>query len=537
MAARTFNLADLFEIVAHAVPERTAFVCGKLRLSFAELDARATRLASSLRAHGVRRGDNVGIQLYNSAEYLETFFACCKIGAAPVNVNYRYVADELKYLFNTLDLRALVYGAAFEAAVAEVAPQVPTLQLLVRAGGTGALPGGHRDYATLLQEGAATLDDPQRSDNDIFMLCTGGTTGMPKGVMWPHKALWMAALGGGGIYFGRGPVGAPEELDALVKSAPPMTYFAVAPMMHGAAMWSSLISLMAGHTVVVNDEPAFDPVHIWDLVQALHVNIVSVVGDAMALPLVQALEAAPGHWDLSALRVFGNGGALLTEQLQQRIKALLPQATLSNGIGSSESGVIGGGGRPLSGDGFLRLAPRPDLAVIDDTHQILTAPGGEGTLSRTGFTPVGYYGDAKKSAETFITVDGRLWVLTGDRARIDETGHYVLLGRGSMCINSGGEKIFPEEVEEAVKRYAAVRDVLVIGEADERWGQRVAAVVELEPGASFSADEFNRSCRAALAGYKVPRAVYVVKAIQRSPAGKADYRWARSAAETANRVI
>ena len=537
-ADRTFNLADLFEIVAQAVPERIAFVCGDARLTFAELDARATRLASSLRAHGVKRGDNVGIQLYNSAPYLETFFACCKIGAAPVNVNYRYVADELKYLFNTLELRALVYGAEFGDAVGPVMPQVPTLGLRVRVGkGAGDAPPGCLDYESLVAAGSPELADPQRSDNDIFMLCTGGTTGMPKGVMWPHKSLWMAALGGGGIYFGRGPIGAPDELAPLVLSAPPMRFFAIAPLMHGAAMWSSLISLMAGHTVVVNDRPGFDAEHIWDLAQAHGVNIVSVVGDAMALPLVQALEASPGRWNLAALRIFGNGGALLTDQLQQRIKRALPQVMVSNGIGSSESGMIGSGERPGSGEGFMRIAPRPDLAVIDDQRRIVTAPGAEGTLSRTGYTPVGYYGDAKKSAETFVTIDGRLWVLTGDRARIDAAGHYVVLGRGSMCINTGGEKVFAEEVEEAARRCAAVRDVLVIGQADERWGQKVVAVVELEPGATFVADEFNRACRAVLAGYKVPRAVYLVERIERSPAGKADYRWARQVAEAATSVI
>ena len=534
---RTFNLADLFEIVASAVPDRTAFVCGAASLSFAELDARATRLAHALRAHGVRRGHNVGIQLYNSAAYLETFFACCKIGAAPVNVNYRYVADELKYLFTTLDLHALVYGAEFEPVVAEVAPQVPTLALRVRVGGSGELPRRSVAYEDLLASAAPALDDLARSDNDLMLLCTGGTTGHPKGVIWPHKALWMAALGGGGIYFGRGPVASPEELAPLVASAPPLSYFAIAPMMHGAAMWSSLISLMAGHTVVVNDRPSFEPEHIWDTVQNQGVNILSVVGDAMALPLVQALEASPGRWNLAALRVFGNGGALLSEALQQRIRAALPQVVINNGMGSSESGVIGGGERPASGEGFLRLAPRPDLAVIDEQHRIVTAPGAEGTLSRTGYTPLGYYGDAKKSAETFVTIDGRLWVLTGDRARIDETGHYVVLGRGSLCINTGGEKVFPEEVEEAVKRYGAVRDVLVVGQADERWGERVAAVVELEPGAAFSGQEFDRSCRALLAGYKVPRAVYIVDQIRRSPAGKADYRWAKGVAQAGRSVI
>ena len=526
---RTFNLADLLEVVAGAVPERTAFVCGAQRLSYRELDERATRLASALRARGVRRGHNVGIQLYNSAEYLETFLACCKIGAAPANINYRYVAGELEYLFTTLDLHTLVFGAEFGAEVAAVAPRAPTLKLLLRVGpGTGrADAAGCEDYESVLASGAATLDDAGRSDNDVYLLCTGGTTGMPKGVIWPHKSLLMAALGGGGIYFGRPPIQTPEELAEFVPHGPALTYLALAPMMHGAAMWASLISLLAGHTVAVNDQHHFDAEHVWDIVVRDGVNILSIVGDAMALPLIQALEAHPGRWDLSRVRVFGNGGAMFSRHLQDRLKALLPKIAISNGMGSSEAGLVGGGDKPVEGSGLIRIAPRPDLAVIDDALRIVSIPGAEGTLARTGYTPVGYYGDATKTAETFVTVDGRLWALTGDRARIDASGDIVVLGRGSQCINTGGEKVFPEEVEEAARRYGAVADVLVVGLPDERWGQKVAAVVEVAAGQRFETAEFDRICREHLSGYKVPKVVFLAQRVQRSPAGKADYRWAR----------
>jgi fatty-acyl-CoA synthase len=523
---RTFNLADLFEIVAGVVPERIAFRCGPQQLTFRHLDRRATRLASALRARGIKRGDNVGIQLYNSAEYLETFFACCKIGAAPVNVNYRYVTEELVYLFTTLEVKALVYGGDFGAEIGTTAPRVPTLALFLRVG-AGPGPAGTEDYEAALASGSPTLEDPGRSDNDIYMLCTGGTTGMPKGVMWPHKAIVMAALGGGGIYFGRPPIAQPEELAQLVPSGPPLTYFATAPMMHGAAMWASLISLLAGHTVVVNDQPSFDAEHIWDIVVRDGVNILSIVGDAMALPLIRALENHPGRWDLSRMRTFGNGGAVFSGHLQARLKALLPHIAISNALGSSESGLIGGRERKADGGGFMQIDPRPDLAVIDDQHRIVTAPGSEGTLSRTGYTPVGYYGDPKKTAETFVRIDGRLWALTGDRVRVDDDGSYIVLGRGSQCINSGGEKIFPEEVEEAARRYGAVGDVLVVGIPDERWGQKVAAVVEVAPGARFDRAEFDRICRENLSGYKVPKAVFITPQVLRTPAGKANYGWAK----------
>lgn len=524
--ARTFNLADLFEVVANVVPERTAFICGQQRLSYRELDERATRLASALRAHGVKRGDNVGIQLHNSAEYLETFLACCKIGAAPANINYRYVADELEHLFSSLELKALVFGADFADEVAKVAPRVPTLKLLVCAGAGAARPAGALDYDTLLASGEARLDDPERSDNDLYLLCTGGTTGLPKGVMWPHKSLFMGALGGGGIFFRRPPVKTPEELAEFVPHGPPLTYIALAPMMHGAAMWASLISLLSGHTVTVNDQKNFDAEHVWDIVVRDGVNILSIVGDAMALPLIQALEAHPGRWDLSKVAIFGNGGAVFSGHLQERIKTLLPHIMINNGMGSSEAGMVGGGEKPVQGSGLMRITPRPDLAVIDDQHHIVTEPGAQGILARTGYTPVGYYGDAKKTAATFITIDGRLWVLTGDSARIDESGDIVVLGRGSQCINTGGEKVFPEEVEEVARRYGAVADVLVVGLPDERWGQKVSAVIEVAPGQHFDAAEFDRICREHLSGYKVPKAVFLAHRIQRSPAGKADYRWA-----------
>ena len=526
---RTFNLADLFEIVAGCVPDRLAFRCGAQQLSYRELDRRATKLASALRARGIRHGDNVGIQLHNSAAYLEAFFACCKIGAAPVNVNYRYVADELAYLFGTLELRALVYGAEFETEVARTLPRLATLRTLLRVG-SAAPPAGVEAYEAAVASGSDVLADPGRSDDDIYMLCTGGTTGMPKGVMWPHKSILMAALGGGGIYFGRPPIQRPEELAEFVPQGPPLTYFATAPMMHGAAMWASLISLLAGHTVVVNDEPRFDAVHVWDIVVRDGVNILSIVGDAMALPLIQALEREPARWDLSRLITFGNGGAVFSQTLQARLKALLPRINISNSLGSSESGLIGGKDRGDHHGGFMVFEPRPDIAVVDDERRIVTAPGAEGTLARTGYTPIGYYGDPAKSAETFVTIAGRLWVLTGDRARIDEHGHYVVLGRGSMCINTGGEKVYPEEVEEAVRSYDAIQDVLVVGVPDERWGQKVVAVVALAAGASFDREEFDRVCRDKLAGYKLPRAVVVTDEVRRSPAGKADYGWAKKVA-------
>ena len=526
---RTFNLADIFEVVAQAVPDRIAFGCGEQKLTFSQLDKRANQLGNALRARGIGRGDNVGIQLYNCAEYLEAFFACSKIGAIPVNVNYRYVADELQGLFNSLHLRGLVYGADFDAAVLDVLPQVPTLRLALRVGDEQQnLPKLVQPYEAVLAEGAEQLSDPQRSDDDIFMLCTGGTTGLPKGVMWPHKSLFMGALGGGGYYFRRPPIDAPEELLQLVPNGPALAYLAAAPLMHGAAMWSTLISLFSGHPVYVNDRKNFDPEHMLDLIERNKINVIAVVGDAMALPIIQALENNPGRWPLKSLMIFGNGGAVFSRHLQERLLVQVPHLMLNNGMASSESGVLGGGDKTPEGEGFMRITPRPDLSVISEDLRILTQPGEEGILSRRGYTPLGYYGDPKKTAETFVVIDGSRWVLTGDRARIDTTGEYVVLGRGSQCINTGGEKVYPEEVEEAARRCKSVQDVVVIGIPDERWGSKVAAVVQVQPGQEFDLQDFEKVCRANLSGYKVPRAVYVATEVKRSPAGKADYRWAKA---------
>ena len=526
---RTFNLADIFELVAQAVPDRIAFGCGEQKLTFSQLDKRANQLGNALRARGIGRGDNVGIQLYNCAEYLEAFFACSKIGAIPVNVNYRYVADELQGLFNSLHLRGLVYGADFDAAVLDVLPQVPTLRLALLVGDEQQnLPKLVQPYEAVLAEGAEQLSDPQRSDDDIFMLCTGGTTGLPKGVMWPHKSLFMGALGGGGYYFRRPPIDAPEELLQLVPNGPALAYLAAAPLMHGAAMWSTLISLFSGHPVYVNDRKNFDPEHMLDLIERNKINVIAVVGDAMALPIIQALENNPGRWPLKSLMIFGNGGAVFSRHLQERLLVQVPHLMLNNGMASSESGVLGGGDKTPEGEGFMRITPRPDLSVISEDLRILTQPGEEGILSRRGHTPLGYYGDPKKTAETFVVIDGSRWVLTGDRARIDTTGEYVVLGRGSQCINTGGEKVYPEEVEEAARRCKSVQDVVVIGIPDERWGSKVAAVVQVQPGQEFDLQDFEKVCRANLSGYKVPRAVYVAAEVKRSPAGKADYRWAKA---------
>lgn len=534
--SRTFNLADVFETVVQTVPERTAYSSDSKQLTFAELNERANKLGNALKAKGFKRGDNVGIQLINSSEYFEAFFACVKFGAVPININYRYTAHELEYLYTNLDLKGIFYNDIHEAEVSKAADASDKLQLRICVG--SAQDAKATAYEELLATGEAQLSDPDRSDNDIYILCTGGTTGMPKGVVWPHKSLFMAALGGGGIFFRQPPIQAPEALMQMIPHAPPLRFLAVAPLMHGAAMWSSLISLFAGHTIVINDEQKFKADQLLDLVIRQQVNIVSVVGDTMALPIVQALEAEPERWNLAAVASFGSGGAVLSQSIQQRVQKFLPNGIVHNGVGSSETGIVGSGGKPKDGgDGFMVLDPRPDIAILSEKHEFLRNPGDEGILSRTGYTPIGYYNAPEKTAETFVKLGDHVWVISGDRARIAEDGTYVVLGRDSQCINTGGEKVFAEEVEEAARGVDFIQDVVVVGKPDERWGNKVCAVIQLRDGQSFDNDKFQEVCRAQLSGFKMPKEIFVVDEVKRSPAGKPNYKWAKEQAANGTSVI
>lgn len=534
--SRTFNLADVFEVVVETVPERLAYVSDSKQLTFAQLNERINKLGNALKAKGFKRGDNVGIQLVNSSEYLEAFFACVKFGAVPININYRYTAKELEYLYNNLDLKGIFYNDIHEAEVTKAADASSKMEMRVCVG--TAQDAKATAYEELLATGDAELTDPDRSDNDIYILCTGGTTGMPKGVVWPHKSLFMAALGGGGIFFRQPPIAAPEALKQMIPHAPPLRFLAVAPLMHGAAMWSSMISLFSGHTVVVNDDQKFNAEQLLDLVGRLHVNIVSVVGDTMALPVVQALEANPDRWDLSAVASFGSGGAVLSESIQKRVQRFIPNGIVHNGVGSSETGIVGSGGKPTDGgDGFMVLDPRPDIAILDENHNFLRTPGDEGIMSRTGYTPIGYYNAPEKTAETFVKLGDHVWVISGDRARITEDGKYVVLGRDSQCINTGGEKVFAEEVEEAARGVDFVQDVVVVGKPDERWGNKVCAIVQLRDGMAFDNEKFQAVCREQLSGFKMPKEIFVVPEVKRSPAGKPDYTWAKEQAANATSVI
>lgn len=526
-----FHLADLFEIVAARIPDRVALADEKGALTYAQLDARSARLAAGLYGQGIRRGDHVGLYLMNGPEYLESFIALIKIGAVPFNVNYRYGFEELKYLFGNADATAVIHGAEFSPLVERLKTELPKLSISIGVADAEGLVDAGFDYEALMH---SVVDDAifERDENDYLLQYTGGTTGMPKGVMWPHKAFFYACLGGGGMYLRKPPIDLPKEQGDTAESMYPMRIMPLAPLMHGAAMWAAWTSLLGGVTIVLDPlRGGFNAERIWDRVEREGVTSVQIVGDAMAVPLLDALNENPARWDLSRFMHLGNGGAVFSQHIKDGFKGPVPNIMITDGMGTSETGISGMAAPLIKQEGqeggFMRLPVDNNQAVILDGR--IVEVGEVGYLSRTGHTPIGYYGDPDKTAEIFQEIDGTLWVLTGDQARLDDDNMMTVLGRGSTCINSGGEKIYPEEVEEVLRAHPAIHDAAVIGVADPKWGEAVSALVSLSKDMDApSLGDVKDFCRDKLAGYKHPKALKVVSEIQRSPAGKQDYKWAKA---------
>jgi 3-oxocholest-4-en-26-oate---CoA ligase len=527
--AKQFHLADLFETVAKTVPDRLAIISDSARLTYAELDQRTSRLAAGLAAQGVGHGDKIGLYLYNGPAYLEGFIAACKLGATPYNVNYRYRPDELRYLFANADSTAILHGAEFSPIIREVRGDIPTLKVTVAVpDGSGGDIAGSLDYTELLSH--APGGPWTRYEDDIILSYTGGTTGMPKGVMWPHKAFLFACAGGAGYFNPAGPVQVPEDIADRAANGYPLKMFPLAPLMHMAAIWATWSAMLNGLTIVLDEGRAFDPERIFDTVEREGANLIQFVGDAMATPLRDALRANPGRWKLDHVMNLGSGGAVFSQHLKDDLKAMIPSASITDGMGSSETGVSGMAEK--SNEGVMRLAANDLQQIIVDGR--LGEVGETGFIARTGNTPVGYYNDPVKTAETFQMIDGTLWAVSGDAGRLDDDGMITMFGRGSTCINSGGEKIFPEEVEEVLRTHPAIFDAVVAGQKDDRWGERVIGIVSRraetpEP----SLDDVKAFLADKLAGYKIPKALIWVDEVTRSPAGKQDYRWAKELAATA----
>jgi len=539
----TYNFADLWESVWPRCPERVALACGSQTRTYAELADRVTRLANHLRDAGIGPGDRVGLFLRNDSAYLEGMLAAFSLRAIPVNMNHRYTGAELGYLIEDSGAVALLVHETLTGAVASVPRGIAAVRsLLVVPDPDPSTVTGEVvplddavDYeAALAAASAETIETHGRTGDDTYLMYTGGTTGRPKGVVWRQEDAFFACIGGGDPMRLAGPVDAPGQLpDRMVEA---FTYLPLAPLMHAAAQWTTFSWLLAGGKTVLMPG-ALDPEAVWDAVDEHQVNSLTVVGDAVARPLVTAWEANPGRWQAAGLFAISNGGAPMSASLKARLGELFEGRAIIDGFGSSESGVQGSQ-RLTAGEnpsGLARFAPGPTTGVFDDDLQPVEPGSGViGKVANAGRLPLGYLNDPEKTAATFIEVDGRRYCFTGDLATVEEDGTIQLLGRGSQCINTGGEKVFPEEVESALVDHEAVLDVLVVGVADERWGSAVVAVVApADPDAPPTLDDVRDHLRGSLAGYKLPKHLVLVPQVERSPAGKADYRWAKAAAEAA----
>ncbi|WP_328946522.1 acyl-CoA synthetase [Streptomyces sp. NBC_00250] len=536
-----YNLADLFESVVDAVPDREALVYvdhpgtgEERRLTYAGLDAAANRIAHHLVDAGIRPGEHLGLHLYNGIEYLQTVLACLKARIVPVNVNYRYVEEELVYLYRDADLAALVFDAEFTDRVAAALPQTEKLRHLVRV---GTPPEGAADLDCVPYTGAEAGGSPERgfgprSADDLFIIYTGGTTGMPKGVLWRQEDLFFAGLFGGDP--SGEPVKRPEELaERVAAGGAGITFFPAPPLMHGTSTLTAFIAFNYGQRVVLHRK--YVPEEVLRTLEKEKVSSISLVGDAMLRPLVDALRGPLKGTDLSALFSLSSSGAIMSETVRAQLQELMPNVLLLNNFGSTESGSNGRATDDSGPAKGFRLHVNERTQVVDPATRAPVGTGEIGRLAQRGHVPLGYYNDPEKTAETFFERDGVRWVLLGDMATVDDTGVVTVLGRGSQCINTGGEKVYPEEVEQALKSHPDVYDALVAGVPDARWGNHVAAVVQLRPDAPpLDLESLQTHCRPRLAGYKVPRQLVLTDRIQRSPSGKADYRWARTVAVEAD---
>ena len=512
---RQNNLADFFEIVADAVPDRPAIITNEIEFSYSQLDDRITRLANHLLSIGIKRGDWVAVHAMNRHEWVEAFYACAKIGAAAVNVNYRYLEEELRYIYDNADCVAAIVAPEYLDVVQLIQASQPRLKNILVMG---------PEYEKAIADASPVRNFDQRSGDDVYVLYTGGTTGMPKGVVWRSEDI---ALGAMNSARQKQPINTPEQLGQEAAAAPAgMRLMAIGPMMHGGGQWLMGNAFVAGGTLVLYTLARFDAHAIWALAERGKANSISTVGDAMARPLAEALlEVPPKKYDLSNMFSVGNGGAPLTSAVREQLRQALPNILILDSFGASETGAAGSKMDDGAAQTVLRFDVGPDCTVLDDNGNEC-AIGVVGRLARSGYIPLRYHKDEAKTAATFPVYNGKRWVVPGDAAFLETPGVLTLLGRGSQCINSGGEKIYPEEVEQALMQHGMVFDVVVAGTPNERWGQQVTALVQLRPGSTASIEELREHCRRLIADYKVPKEIFFVPLVQRTPVGKADYKWA-----------
>jgi acyl-CoA synthetase (AMP-forming)/AMP-acid ligase II len=545
VSGEEFNLGQVHEAVAATIPDRECIIWGDRRYTYADITDRTRRLASFLHRHGfgvhAERAtlaghesgqDHLGLYLYNGNEYIEGMLGAYKARVAPFNVNYRYVEEELRYLLRDAKARGVIYQATFAPVLERILPELRDLELLIQVAdesGEALLPGAV-DYEAALASAPPELPPVSPSPDDLYILYTGGTTGMPKGVAWRQHDIFRAAMGGRTY----GTWELIEDTDHLLARVLPgdgVRVMSIPPLMHGAAQWASFYYMTMGGTLVFPaNTRTLDPVDVWQTVEREHIIGLSVVGDAMARPLVEELER--GNYDTSGFMAFGSGGAMLSEGMKTRILTQMPNILISDVAGASETGAQMGTNSTSGSVSTGRFVPGPGATVVSEDLTRELTPGEDdlGWLAQKGSVPLGYLGDAEKSARTFPVIAGVRFSVPGDRARYLADGEIELLGRDSVTINSGGEKIFAEEVEQAIISHPAVADVVVAGRPSERWGQEVVAIVQLVEGGAATEEELLAEAGTHVARYKLPKAFVFLPDIVRSPSGKADYRWAKERA-------
>ena len=525
--AREWNFADVWEAVAQTVPDAIAQAHGDRRCDWRTFDRRADGVAGRLLSAGLERHDKVALYLYNTPEYLETAFAVLKAALVPVNTNYRYRQDELHYLWDNADAAAVVFDGEFTESVDALRAKCPGVKLWLHVGhGRLACPPWAASYEEAADASTGRVRAPwPRSGDDPVFIYTGGTTGRPKGVVWRQHDLYLASN-----TTADPPIADPEHVRQRVRAATASTVgLPAAPLMHGTGFVFAATILNRGGTVVTLPEQRFDATRLLEAVAAERVTELCIVGDAFCRPIVDVLDAAPGRFDLSKLKVVSSSGMMWSKDVKARLLAHAPQVMLIDFLNSSEASGMGRSitsSRSAAGGARFQLGKNA-FVIDDDGKPIAPGSGKVGRVAVRGIVPLGYYKDPERTAATFPVVDGVRCAVPGDYATVEADGTITLLGRGSVSINTGGEKVFPEEVEEAIKTCDGVQDAVVVGVPDPRLGQVVAAVVAAPAGAALHADAVKAQVRSRLAGYKVPRHVMIVESVERTVTGKADYKAVR----------
>jgi len=520
-----WNLADAFETIADAIPDALAQQQGNRAITWAEFDRRADGVAQALLGAGLVEQDKVAQYLYNCPEYIESLFASFKVGMATVNTNYRYAADELVYLWDNADVIAVAFHGAFVSDIEAIRDRLPSIRLWLWVDdGTGACPEWAIPY-----EAAATTPTTRarapwgRSGDHLFLLYTGGTTGTPKGVMWRQDDMFGALDS-----TNKQAIGPEPDLAALAArtTKPGPRNMPGAPLMHGTGLFNALSNLLMGGSITCMIGRKFEAAELLDTIERYSVASMSIVGDAFAKPILAALDAEPDRWDISSLRVILSSGVMWSKETKDGLLRHNNRLILVDALGSSEAiGMATNTTTAGSGDGTAEFRLGPGARVLtEDGRDVVPGSGELGRVALRGYTPIGYYKDPEKSAGTFVTIDGGRYTIPGDFAEVRADGSVKLLGRGSQCINTGGEKVYPEEVEECLKLHPDVADAAVVGLPDERFGEAITALVELRPGAAFDSDAIIEHVKARLARYKAPKSVHQVSSVARAVNGKLDYK-------------